>query len=79
MHLSVERRNTPKKRHPVRDASLTGCSLRFVRTFSTERRIPNGMSKTMICSSFFNHRRNEFILANNMIVKYEPIKTPYIV
>ena len=49
MQLSVERRNTPKKRHPVRDASLTGCKGRSVWSFSTERHIPDGMSKTVIC------------------------------
>ena len=40
MHRSVERGNTLQKQHPVRDASLTGCTGRNVRTFSTERYIP---------------------------------------
>jgi len=40
MYLSVERNNTPQKQHPVRDASLTGCKGRNVRSFSTERCIP---------------------------------------
>ena len=53
MHLSVEGNNTPQKRHPVRDASLTGCKGRSIRSFSTERYIPNGMSKTVICFLFF--------------------------
>ena len=51
MHLSVERRNTPQKQHPVRDASLTGCTGLCVWSFSTERHIPNGMSKN--CYMFF--------------------------
>ena len=53
MHRSVERKNNPQKQHPVRDASLTGCSERDVRTFSTERHIPNGMPETVICFLFF--------------------------
>ena len=48
MHRSVERSNIPQKRHPVRDASLTGCTERSVRIFSTERHIPNGMLKVII-------------------------------
>jgi hypothetical protein len=52
MHRSVERSNTPQKRHPVRDASLTGCTGRNARLFSTERHIPDGMSKTVICFLF---------------------------
>ena len=54
MHRSVERRNTLQKQHPVRDASLTGCTERSVRTFSTERNIPIGMSKTVICFFIFH-------------------------
>ena len=53
MQLSVERSNTPQKQHPVRDASLTGCKERSVWSFSTDRHIPNGMSKTAICFLFF--------------------------
>jgi len=53
MHRSVERKNIPQKRHPVRDASLTGCAGENVRTFSTERHIPIGMPKTIICCLFF--------------------------
>ena len=48
MDRSVEQRDTTQKRHPVRDASLTGCTGRNIRTFSTERRIPNGMPKAII-------------------------------
>ena len=36
MHLSVERKNTPQKQHPVRDASLTGCKGRCADSFSTD-------------------------------------------
>ena len=46
MHLSVERRNISQKQHPVRDASLTGCTRRSLWIFSTERHIPNGMRCT---------------------------------
>ena len=53
MHRSVKWRNTLQKQHPVRDASLTGCTERSVQTFSTERYIPIGMSKTVICFLFF--------------------------
>ena len=52
MHLSVERRNTTQKQHPVRDASLTGCRGRSIQTFSTKRNIPNEMSKPVICFLF---------------------------
>ena len=48
MNRSVEMRNAPQKRHPVRDAALTGCTGRCVWSFSTERHIPNGMYKTVI-------------------------------
>ena len=47
MHLSVEKRNASQKQHPIKDASLTGCTGRCVWSFSTERHIPNGMSKTV--------------------------------
>ena len=55
---SVERRTTPQKQHPVRDASLTGCRGRNIRTFSTERHIPDGMSTTMINYLFFVPKRS---------------------
>ena len=50
MYRSVERNNATQKRHPVRDASLTGCTKRNAQTFSTERRIPDGMPKTVLIS-----------------------------
>ena len=52
MYRSVKRSNTMQKRHPVRDASLTGCAGKNTCPFSTERHIPNGMSKTVICFFF---------------------------
>ena len=53
MHLSVDRIQTPRMQHPVRDASLTGCTGRNIQTFSTERHIPDGMFKTIISYLFF--------------------------
>ena len=47
MNRPVEQKNAMQKRHPVRDATLTGCTGRNIRTFSTERHIPDGMSKTI--------------------------------
>ena len=42
MYRLVKRSNAMQKRHPVRDASLTGCMGRYICLFSTERLIPNG-------------------------------------
>ena len=53
MNRSVEKINAPQKRHPVRDASLTGCTGRCVWSFPTERHIPNGMSETIMNYLFF--------------------------
>ena len=52
MYRSVKRSSTMQKRHPVRDASLTGCAGKNICPFSTERLIPNGTSKTAICFLF---------------------------
>ena len=47
MHLSVKRRNTSQKQHPVRDASLTGCVERSICPFFTERYITTGCQKLL--------------------------------
>ena len=52
MYRSVKRSSTMQKQHPVRDASLTGCAGKNICPFSTERLIPNGTSKTVICFLF---------------------------
>jgi hypothetical protein len=39
--------------HKYRDASLTGCRAPCSPAFATERHIPNGMPKTVICFLFF--------------------------
>jgi len=61
MHRSVERSSAPQNRHPDRDASPTGCTGGRIRVFSTERHIPNGISKTVICFyfSFLNEKAND--------------------
>jgi hypothetical protein len=41
-------------RHPVRDASLTGCRISRVLLCSTERSIPIGMPKSIVTSYLFH-------------------------
>ena len=63
MYRSVKPCNTMQNLHPVMDASLTGCRRMIICPFSTERRIPNGMPKTVIYffifHSLINNKSNE--------------------
>ena len=69
MCRSVENAEKSIIRHPVRDASLTGCCFFRVLLHSTKRHIPDGMPRSIIVCCIF-HVPN----SKNKLNKYENIQ-----